>query len=77
MTPDDRETSSDEDAHSPEAWLVDVTDADIRAAKQAWLAARDNGASATRVAELHQGYERLVRTQGRQIGERLRRRGGA
>lgn len=55
-------------------WLIDVTDADIRAARDAWRAAVSGGAADRRVAELHRGYERLVRTQGRQLGEALRRR---
>lgn len=53
---------------------IDVTDADIRAARQAWLVARDGQATADRVAQLHTGYERLVRTQGHQIAEEFRRR---
>ena len=65
------------DDRTPEvesAWRIDVTDADIRAAKEAWMAARDGGAPDERVLQLHQGYERLVRTQGRQIAEAFRRR---
>lgn len=54
-----------------------VTDLDIRAARDAWRAALDAGAPHARVAELHRGYERLVRTQGRQLGEAVRRRATA
>ena len=55
-------------------WRVDVTDEDIRMAKLAWLAACDGGADPARVATLHTSYERLVRTQGRQLSEALQRR---
>lgn len=55
-------------------WRVDVTDADIRAAKEAWVAARDGDATPARVDELYAGYERLVRTQARQIAAEFRRR---
>ncbi len=61
----------------PATLLVDVTDDDVRAARDAWRAARDRGAPEARVAELHRGYERLVRTQGRQLGEALRARRAA
>ncbi len=55
-------------------WTIDVTDADIRAARDAWRAARDGGAPPERVEAMLQSYERLVRTQGRQLGEALRTR---
>lgn len=58
-------------------WRIDVTDRDIHAARDAWRAAVSAGAPAARVAELHRGYERLVRTQGRQLGEAVRRRNRA
>lgn len=50
-------------------WLVAVTDGDVRAARRAWLAAQRRGATSARVSELHRGYERLVRTQARQLAE--------
>lgn len=55
------------------AWFIDVTDADIAAAKRAWTTARAADPASRRTQQLHQSYERLVRTQGRQLGERLRR----
>lgn len=81
----DRSTDGTESAEHPPGtertgtpenaeWLIDVTDADIHAARDAWRAAVAGKAPATRVAELHRGYERLVRTQGRQLGEAVRRR---
>lgn len=54
-------------------WRVDVTDDDIRAAKRAWMAARDSG-DAARTEDLYRDYERLVRTQARQLAEDVRRR---
>ncbi|WP_199421948.1 hypothetical protein [Actinotalea solisilvae] len=59
---------------APDDLTIDVTDADVRAARDAWAAARDGGAAEARVEQLHRGYERLVRTQSRQLGEALRRR---
>lgn len=54
------------------AWRIDVTDADVRAAKRAWAAARRADPASARTAELYRGYERLVRTQARQLIERVR-----
>lgn len=61
-------------------WRVDVTDDDVRAARRAWRAARAEDPGSARTAELHRSFERLVRTQARQLSERLqlqmqRRRG--
>jgi hypothetical protein len=43
-------------------WRVWVTEADIRAAREAWVTARDAGAPADRVLDLLQELERLTRT---------------
>jgi len=53
-------------------YRIDVTNADIRAAKQAWLGARDGAESAVRVEQLRWSYGRLVRTQAQQIAEEFR-----
>lgn len=53
-------------------WRIDVTDADVRAAKRAWLAARRADPASARTAELYRSYERIVRTQARQLMERVR-----
>ncbi|GAA2719734.1 hypothetical protein [Cellulomonas aerilata] len=53
---------------------VEITDADIRTAKRAWLAARDGGAPEDRVQRLFDGYERLVNAQAQQIADDFRRR---
>lgn len=66
----DRTTRPDLDS----AGLVEVTDGDIAAARAAWSAGRDGGAPPERVALLHRSYERLVRTQGRQVAEAFRSR---
>lgn len=54
-------------------WLIDVTDADVRAARRAWAAARDADPTSDRARVLHASYERIVRTQARQLSERLQR----
>ena len=54
-------------------WLVGVSDGDIAAAKDAWLEAEVAAAPAERVAGLYSDYERLVRTQCRQIAQAFRR----
>ena len=51
---------------------IDVTNADISAAKGDWLAARDGDAPQSRVDELLSGYERLVQTQAQQIADDFR-----
>lgn len=71
----DRVTSPGPRPDVPDDLTIAVTDADVRAARDAWAAARDGGAPEARVQQLHRGYERLVRTQARQLGEALRRRG--
>lgn len=53
-------------------WLIHVTNADIRAARHAWDAARDRGDDPARVAELLASYWRLVSTQAQQIADEFR-----
>lgn len=58
-------------------WRVDVTDADIRAARLAWEAARNEGAAPERVALLRGDLERLWRAQAQQFVIEFRGRGTA
>ncbi|MBO9567334.1 MULTISPECIES: hypothetical protein [Cellulomonas] len=51
---------------------VDVTDADILAAKRAWLSACDRGLDPARTARLHDSYRWLVSAQAQQIAEQFR-----
>ena len=51
---------------------IDVTNADIGAAKSAWLAARDGHAPQPRVDELQRGYAGLMQTQAQQIADDFR-----
>jgi len=55
-------------------WRVDITNADVRDAKQAWLAAHDGGAPEALVDLLYQDYLHLVSAQAQQFAEDLRRR---
>ena len=48
-------------------WYLEVTDADIRAARDAWSAARYGDAPADRVQLLKDDLERLWRVQARQV----------
>lgn len=50
---------------------IDVTDADIAAAKNAWLTAQCGDAPPSRVNELRHGYIELLRTQTQQMDEDL------
>ncbi len=52
---------------------IEITDADIRTAKRAWLAARDGNASSERVERLFDEYERLIKAQAQQIANDFRR----
>ncbi|MBO3085795.1 hypothetical protein [Cellulomonas fengjieae] len=52
---------------------IDVTDADIRAARRLWEAAADGGATADRVQLLRAGYIRLISAQAQQIADDFRR----
>ncbi len=59
---------------SDEDFRVEISDADVRLAKRAWLAARDVCAvSEDRVQRLFDEYEMLVRAQAQQIAEDFRR----
>ena len=49
-------------------WRVWVTEADIGAAREAWVSARDAGAPADRVLDLLQELERLTRTAALPVG---------
>ena len=51
---------------------VDVTDADILAAKRAWLSACDRGLDPSRTARLRDSYRWLVSAQAQQIAEQFR-----
>ena len=55
-------------------WRVDVTDADIRAAKRAWIAARDSDASDAEVDRRYDDLRRLVSAQAQQIADAVRAR---
>ncbi len=57
--------------HNPDL-LVDVTDADILAAKIAWQSADDLGLDPARVAGLRASYRSLIQGQAQQIAERFR-----
>jgi len=53
---------------------IEVTNADIRVAKSAWLVALDTEATPERVEQLHRGYETLIRAQAQQMAEEFRAR---
>lgn len=53
-------------------WQVVVTNADIRAAKTAWLAALDANASDGRIQLLRRDLESLWRAQARQVAAEFR-----
>ena len=52
---------------------IDITDADVRAAKRAWQDARDEDPSAARTALLRESYRRVVSGQAQQIADDFRR----
>jgi uncharacterized protein YecT (DUF1311 family) len=58
-------------------WRVDVTDADIRAAKRAWLAARDGDATDAQVDDRYDVLRRLVSAQAQQLADDVRARAAA
>ena len=62
-----------DDDHSP----IEITDADVRAAKRAWLAARDDECSNDDADELLEAYGRLISAQAQQIAEQFRRAHGS
>jgi hypothetical protein len=53
--------------------LIEISDADIRAARRAWRAACDDDRSSAEADELLAFYERLVSAQAQQIAEQFRR----
>ncbi|HEY0189374.1 MAG TPA: hypothetical protein VGC67_17960 [Cellulomonas sp.] len=58
-------------------WRIDVTDADIRAAKRALIAAREGDATDAEVDHLHDDLRLLVSAQAQQIADDFRARRGA
>jgi len=64
----------DEGSTSDADLRVDVSDADVAAAKRAWVEARDRDLAGDRVAALHESYRRLVQTQAQQIALAFRAR---
>ncbi|WP_282945873.1 hypothetical protein [Cellulomonas endometrii] len=53
-------------------WRIDVTDADIRAAKRAWIATRDSDASDAEVDRRYDDLRLLVHAQAQQIADDVR-----
>ncbi|MFI2754378.1 hypothetical protein ACGIF2_13190 [Cellulomonas sp. P22] len=51
---------------------VEITDADVRAAKQDWLTARDSGVPGIGVDAAFWLYARLISTQAQQLAETFR-----
>ncbi|HYQ76535.1 hypothetical protein [Cellulomonas sp.] len=58
-------------------WRVEVTDADIRAAKRAWIATRDSDATDAEVDRHYDDLRRLVSAQAQQIADVVRARAAA
>lgn len=58
-------------------WRIDVTDADIRAAKREWIAARDGDASDSEVDRRYELLRVLVHAQAQQIADAVRTRAAA
>ncbi|NMM17314.1 MAG: hypothetical protein HHJ14_09340, partial [Cellulomonas sp.] len=54
---------------------VEITDADVRAAKNEWLAARDGVDADRDVERALWYYKRLISTQAQQIADRVREPG--
>lgn len=52
--------------HPEHSWRVQVSADDVRAAHDAWLRARDVGASSDRLRDLREELERMVRAQSLQ-----------
>jgi len=52
---------------------VEILDADVRAAKQDWLAARDGGAPTSIVDATFWLYTRLMSTQAQQLADEFRK----
>lgn len=59
---------------SAEDWRVIVTDADIRAVKREWVAARDGDATDARVDRLYDDLRMLIHAQAQQIADEVRAR---
>jgi len=56
------------------AWTVEVTNADIRAAKRLWVEAQDAPVTDNdRIARLYDDYRRMVIAQAQQIADDFRR----
>ena len=62
---------------NPDPWRVEITDADIRAAKRAWIAARDSDATDAEVDRRYEDLRRLVSGQAQQIADVVRARHAA
>ncbi len=60
----------------PEEWRIAVTDADIRAAKREWVAARDGAATDAEVARRYEVLRLLVHAQAQQLADDVRARAG-
>ncbi len=58
-------------------WRIDVSYADIRAAKRAWIEARDGDATDAWVERLYDDLRDLIHTQAQQFAEDVRVRAGA
>jgi len=58
-----------------DALRVEITDADVRAAKKDWLAARDGVDPDRDVERALWYYTRLISTQAQQIADRVRKPG--
>ena len=70
---DDTNEERPREAESSE-WSVDVTNADVRVAKEHWLAAYEGGGPTSLIDLLYQDYVHLVATQAQQLADNLRRR---
>ena len=55
---------------------MEITDADVRAAKRDWLSARDGDAPASIVESTFWFYSRLISTQAQQLADDVRRSRG-
>jgi hypothetical protein len=60
-----------------DGWRIDVTDADIRAAKRVWIAARDSDATDAEVDRRYDDLRLLVHAQAQQIADDVRARAAA
>ena len=55
-------------------WRVDVTNADVRTAKEQWLAAYEGGGPTSLIDLLYQDYVHLISAQAQQLADELRHR---